>query len=233
MSLLLLFLLLPGCSSVHTGASPSSPVFVPDPGDVERYQALVHRQQKMFPDCAEPGVCAHGHFTRGLAALFEDRDVATKHFEEVMKAAPNSRMASSSKLWIKLIRDQRPSGQWNRLLDSLRHGERSEELLAWSTEQLVRDLLEREMIILQLLRQKQRDASSMRALRHELGERGKELEQVAGERDAMKARKAKPGQPSAKELRKELVIRDKKIEELSSQLDALKRIDQEMRKIVK
>lgn len=231
MYLLLLFLLLPGCSSVHTGASPSSPVFVPDPGDVERYQALVHRQQKMFPDCAEPGVCAHGHFTRGLAALFEDRDVATKHFEEVMKAAPNSRMASSSKLWIKLIRDQRPSGQWNRLLDSVRHGERSEELLAWSTEQLVRDLLEREIIILQILRQKQRDAVSLRALRRELGERGKDLEQLAEARDALKGRTVKTKDPSVRKLRRQVAVRDKRIEELSKQLEALKRIDQEMRGI--
>ena len=231
--LLLMLVSSVACSSVPTTSLPSAPFFVADPGDNERYQALVQRQQKMFPNCEEPGACAHGHFIRALVSLYENRETAAKHFERVMEVAPNSRLASTSRIWIRLIEDQRPTVPGNPLLDILRFGGRNDELLTWSTEQLVRDLLEREMIILQLLRQKQRDAKSLREVRRELGERGKELDRVAGERDSMKARMAKPGQPSFKKLRKELAVRDKKIKELSNQLDALKRIDQEMRKIVK
>ncbi len=221
----LLLVLLTACSSVPPASSRVAPLFVPDPGDIERYQALVQRQQKMFPDCKIPSACAHGHFMRALVALFENREAATKQFEQVVAVSPNSRLASTSKLWIKLIRDQRPTVPWNQFLDGMRVGEGNNELLVWSTEQVVRDLLEREMIIQQLMRRKQRDAASLQALR-------RELTQVIAERDATQGRKkAGAGDPSVKKLRGQLTIRDEKIEELSKQLDALKRIDQEMREI--
>ena len=111
----------------------------------------------------------------------------------------------------------------------------SSEMLAWSTEQLVRDLLEREIVIHKLRKMRRRDIKVVKALKRKLSKRGKQLKRVIAERDTLKSQNPKGETGSVAKLRRKLATREKKVEELSkgmqqkAQLEALKRIDQEMR----
>ncbi len=226
--LLLLFpLLLPAC--VTGGAMPSSsPVLEAEKGELERYNALVEEQKKLYSNCGKQKACAQLKYTSALVALFEDREVATERFEEVVELGQDTQLAASSKLWIKFIQGQ-PSDSTSSSFGGTGLSGNDSEMLAWSTEQLVRDLLGREIIIHKLRKKRSRDFKIVKALKRKLSNRGKRLKRVTAERDALKGRNSK-GQPgSVSNLRRKLVARGKKIEELTNQLEALKRIDQEMR----
>ncbi|MCC6141114.1 MAG: hypothetical protein IT389_10940 [Nitrospira sp.] len=101
-----------------------------------------------------------------------------------------------------------------------------------ATDRLVRDLLDREVILQQLRGMKDVDAQTIDALQRQLADQERKIE-------ALNSKKDKDGQKTAAEqgsvhaFQKQVMERDKKIEELSSQLEALKRIDQEMREKVR
>jgi bacterioferritin (cytochrome b1) len=106
----------------------------------------------------------------------------------------------------------------------------SQVTMGQTSDRLVRDLLDREMMIQQLRTSKDADAQALDQLQREL----------AAERDrkeALTGKKETPKNPvegtNVQALQKQLSERDKKIDELSSQLEALKRIDQEMREKVR
>ena len=95
-----------------------------------------------------------------------------------------------------------------------------------TSDRLVRDLLDREMMIQQLRTSKDADAQALDQLQRELAAERDRKDGVTGKKDVPKG----PVEgTNVQALQKQLSERDKKIDELSSQLEALKRIDQEMR----
>ena len=102
----------------------------------------------------------------------------------------------------------------------------SQAILAQASDRLVRDLLDRELIIQQLRAMKDADAQSLESLQRELAERERKIEALGGKKDTARG---STDTGMVQSLQKQLTDRDKKIEELTSQLEALKRIDQEMR----
>jgi predicted RNase H-like nuclease (RuvC/YqgF family) len=99
-----------------------------------------------------------------------------------------------------------------------------------TSDRLVRDLLDREMMIQQLRTSKDVDAQALDQLQRELAN-----ERTNKDASAVKKETPKGTTDGAnvQALQKQLSERDKKIDELSSQLEALKRIDQEMREKVR
>ena len=95
-----------------------------------------------------------------------------------------------------------------------------------TSDRLVRDLLDREMMIQQLRTSKDADAQALDQLQRELAAERERKDGFTGRKEVPKG--AVEG-TSVQALQKQLSERDKKIDELSSQLEALKRIDQEMR----
>lgn len=233
LGLLVLGLLHAGCAAFPPTARPPGPVFSAELDDLQRYDVLAQRQERLLENCRATGSCAYLHFSRGLVGLFEDRRIARRHFSQVVALVPDSRLASSSQLWIELIDEQERPSNWNRLLDSLRVYPDGAGARGLSTQQLVRDLLEREIVIQRLLYKSRRDAATLHALQAKLTERGKELERLAMEREELEEKFGNSSTPSVRQLEQQLAVQDKKIKELNNQLDALKRIDQEMRRKVR
>ena len=83
---------------------PSAPFFIADPADLKMLQTLGRKQDALAAKCGEPSSCEQVYFTRALVALYESREAAVKSFQRVITAAPNSRLAASSALWIQLLR---------------------------------------------------------------------------------------------------------------------------------
>jgi predicted RNase H-like nuclease (RuvC/YqgF family) len=102
----------------------------------------------------------------------------------------------------------------------------SQVTLGQTSDRLVRDLLDREMMIQQLRASKDADAQILDQLQRELAERDRKVDAPTGKKDPGKG--GTEG-TNVQALQRQLSERDKKIDELSSQLEALKRIDQEMR----
>ena len=98
-----------------------------------------------------------------------------------------------------------------------------------TAERLVRDLLDREMVLQQLRSTKEGESETVAALQRELADRDRKIETLSKKEGA----KSISEPQSVQSLQKQLADRDKKIEELSTQLEALKRIDQEMREKVR
>lgn len=156
---LILALSLAACSSMHGTSASTSPYFIPDRRDVKRYQALAREQDSMLAHCSQPHSCVLPHFTRALVALYENREVAAQHFQQVVAAAPTSHLASSSRFWLGLLQDPRAEpGQ--------------DGPFAQATERLIRDLLDREIRIHQLTKQ--------------INARDKKVEQLTNQLEALK-----------------------------------------------
>ena len=102
----------------------------------------------------------------------------------------------------------------------------NQAILAQASDRLVRDLLDRELVVQQLRAMKDADAQTMESLQRDLAERERKMDAGSGKRETIRG-SAETGILSS--LQKQLTDRDKKIDELTSQLEALKRIDQEMR----
>ncbi len=233
LGLLALAVLHAGCAAVAPAARPPGPVFSAELDDLKRYDVLARRQERLLEHCRATGSCAYLHFSRGLVGLFEDRRIAKEHFAKVVALLPDSRLASSSKLWIELIDEHEQPSTWNRLLDSLRVYPDGAGATGMSTVELVRDLLEREIVIHRLLYKSKRDEATVDALQAKLTERGKELERLATEREELEEQFGNSHKPSLEQLERQIAVQDRKIKELNNQLDALKRIDQEMRRKVR
>ena len=102
----------------------------------------------------------------------------------------------------------------------------SQVTMGQTSDRLVRDLLDREMMIQQLRTSKDADAQALDQLQRELAAERDRKDGVTGKKDVPKGTVEGT---NVQVLQKQLSERDKKIDELSSQLEALKRIDQEMR----
>ena len=217
-----------GCAAWSSAPQFSQPYFIVDAGDAKLLHALAKKQEALVSKCAEHNSCDHVYFARALLGLYESRDSASKYFEKVIAVTPKSQMASSSKLWLQLLEYHAAPVEQSWFLSVITAPAISESqaILAQASDRLVRDLLDRELIIQQLRAMKDADAQSLESLQRDSAERDRKMDAVSG----------KKGTPRGLSdtgivlsLQKQLTDRDNKIEELTSQLEALKRIDQEMR----
>src|SRR5688572_26703296 len=207
--LALLLLMSAGCASWSTSPSMSQPFFIVDQSDARTFHMLAKKQDTVATRCQEHNSCDHAYFTRALIGLYESRDVAIRYFEKVIAVAPRGQLAASSRLWLEQIQ-QHPAPverSWFTSVMSAPAISVSQVTLAQTSDRLVRDLLDREMMIQQLRASKDADAQTGKK---DPGKGGTESTNV-------------------QVLQRQLSERDKKIDELSNQLEALKRIDQEMR----
>jgi hypothetical protein len=192
---------------------------------------LAKKQESVALKCVESSSCDHVYFTRGLLGLYENRDVAEKYFSKVLAVAPKSRLAESSNAWIELLQHPVP-GQRSWFQSVFRAPALAEANLSWAlvADRLVRDLLDREILVQQLRLSKGEESETLEALQRELADREHKIESLLSKKDSAKT-SAEPA--SIQNMQKQLAERDRKIEELSTQLEALKRIDQEMREKVR
>jgi len=146
----------------------------------------------------------------------------------VIAVAPKSQLAASSKLWIELLEHHAAPVEysWFQSVMAAPALSESQAILAQASDRLVRDLLDRELIIQQLRALKDADAQSLEILQRELAERERKVDPVNGKKGAAKSQ-TETGLVLS--LQRQVADQDRKIEELTSQLEALKRIDQEMR----
>jgi len=219
---------LAGCAAWSSAPQFSQPYFIVDTGEAKSLHALAKKEEALAPKCAEHNSCDHVYFTRALLGLYESRDSASKYFEKVIAVAPKSQLASSSKLWLQLLEHHAaPVEQsWFQSVMAAPAISESQAILAQASDRLVRDLLDRELIIQQLRAMKDADAQSLESLQQDVAERDRKMDAVSGKKDTPRG---SSDTGIVLSLQKQLTDRDKKIEELTSQLEALKRIDQEMR----
>jgi hypothetical protein len=107
-------------SAVH---SPSDPFFPVEPNDVKTYRALAREQEARMARCSQEHTCDQAHFTRALIALFDNQQLAAKHFQEVLSASPHSRLVAVSQDWLRLLEDPPPledrEGLWGKTAQGL------------------------------------------------------------------------------------------------------------------
>ena len=221
MSCLFLFA---GCAAWSPAPHFSHTYLTVDAGEAKSLQALAKKQDALVPKCAEHNSCDHVYFTRALLGLYESRDSASKYFEKVIAVAPKGQLAVSSKLWIDLLeRHAAPVEQsWFQSVMSAPAISESQATLAQASDRLVRDLLDRELVIQQFRAMKEADSQALESLQRELADRERKVDSGSG-------KKGSTDSNTVASLQRQLSDRDRKIEELTSQLEALKRIDQEMR----
>lgn len=221
-------LLLTGCAGWSSLSPTSQPYFIAEPGEVKSLHTLAKKQDALALKCAEHNSCDHIYFTRALLGLYESRDSASKYFEKVIAVAPKSNLASSSKLWLELLlHHPAPAEQsWFQSVMTAPAISEGQAILAQASDRLVRDLLDRDLVVQQLRVLKEADAQSLESLQRELADRERKLDVLTGKKDPAKGAS---DTGIVQSLQKQVTDRDKKIEELTSQLEALKRIDQEMR----
>lgn len=230
-SLIISSLLLVGCAAWTTPVPGSRPYFSAEPREVKLFQSFATRQEGMALKCGESNSCDHVYFTRGLLGLYESREIAEKYFEKVVALAPKSQLAASSKAWLALLQQPTPGNRsWPEAVVRAPVLAEVNASLAMTTDRLVRDLLDQEILIQQLRASKEGESETIEALQRELTDRDHKIEALLSKKDSAKT-SADPA--SIQTLQKQLTERDRKIEELSAQLEALKRIDQEMREKVR
>jgi hypothetical protein len=223
--------LLAGCAAWTTPVPGARPYFAVEPREVKVFQTLVKKQENMASKCGESSACDHVYFMRGLLGLYESREVAEKHFKKVLAVAPKSQLAETSNAWLELLRQPPPAPRsWFEAV--FRAPALAEANTSWAVtaDRLVRDLLDREVLVQQLRASKGDESETLEALQRELADRDHKIEMLLSKKDSAKA---SSDPVSIQTLQKQLAERDRKIEELSTQLEALKRIDQEMREKVR
>lgn len=219
---------LAGCAAWSPAPQFSQPYFTVDAAEAKSLQTMAKKQEALVQKCAEHNSCDHVYFARALLGLYESRDSASKYFEKVIAVAPKSQLAVSSKLWIDLLEHHAaPVEQsWFQSVVAAPATSESQVILAQASDRLVRDLLDRELIIQQFRAMKEADSQALESLQRELAERERKMDSVSGKKGSTDTGTVSS---TVAALQRQLSDRDRKIEELTSQLEALKRIDQEMR----
>lgn len=228
----LLSILLAGCAGWTTPIPASRPYFVANQQEVNNFQSVARKYEALVSKCAQLNSCDQVYFALGLLGLYESREVAGKYFSKVLGVAPTGPWAASSKAWIQVLQEPATFERklWSEAVLTAPAIAGAHTSLAVTTDHLVRDLLDREMVIQKLRSSKQDESETVEGLLRELAERDRKIEALQSKKDAAKA----SAEPAAMQsLQKQLAERDRKVEELSSQLEALKRIDQEMREKVR
>ena len=225
-------ILVAGCVAWTTPPPGSRPYFSTEPRESKIFQSLAKKQESLASKCGESSSCDHIYFTRGMLGLYESREIAEKYFEKVLAVAPKSHLAASSKAWLELLQQPIVPGHksWSEAVLQAPALAEANASLALTADRLVRDLLDREVLIQQLRASKGDDSETVGALQRELADRDHKIEALLSKKESVKA---PPDPGSIQYMQKQLAERDRKIEELSTQLEALKRIDQEMREKVR
>ena len=217
-----------GCASWTSPVAIDRPYFVTESADSKGFQLLARRQEAVVAKCSETSSCDHAYFTRALIGLYESREVAEKYFGKVLAIAPKGQLAASSKVWIELLQAHPAPGtvSWLDAVVGFPSISRANTSLGQAADRVVRDLLDREVLLQQIRSTKEGDFQTVEALQRELAERDRKIELLS-------KGQGRPDPLSMQSMQKQLAERDRKIEELSTQLEALKRIDQEMREKVR
>lgn len=223
-----------GCASWTSPLPLNQPFFHVDQAESKVYQSLAKKQDALMQKCNETSSCDHAYFTRALLGLYESREVAEKYFGKVLAVSPKSQLAISSKAWLKLLQDHSAykDPSWAETVLAAPAVAETNSSLHQAIDRLVRDLLDREVIMQQLRGLKEADAQALEALQRQLADQDRKIEALTSKKEKDAPRTAAE-QASTQALQKQVAERDKKIEELSSQLEALKRIDQEMREKIR
>lgn len=167
----------------------SQAFFMAPPQDAEVIHAFVREQDRQVQRCAATHACDRAHYVRALAALYEDRNVAVKHFQAAART-PNGRYAASSLQWIRLLEDGRDGASY-------------QAALSQAAERLVRDVIERETaVVSQSAEARQKDAQAIQVLKQQLKEHEKKIDELTQQIDALKRvdqevkDQIKPGRPA-------------------------------------
>lgn len=165
--------LLQACTSAPQPAV--SPAFLAAaPQDLSAVQAVAREQQRQAQTCGATRSCDRVHYVLALAALYEDRAEATKHFRAVVADSPNGRYAAASIHWLWLL-EQDPGAS------------RREPRLMQAVEQLVREVLEYETIAQRAAgRTQEPKPADVQSLKQQLKEREKKIEELTEQIDALK-----------------------------------------------
>src|SRR2546430_2641550 len=94
-----------GCSGmvgppVPPPAPPNAPVFTSAADDGKVRHTLRQKTEQILSACPAVYPCDRAHLLRGLAALYEDRELAAIHFRAAAVSAPNSSAGASSLTWL-------------------------------------------------------------------------------------------------------------------------------------
>ncbi len=222
-----------GCAAFAPEHSNNRPYFTVEPAELKAMQTLAKKQDAVVAKCADHSSCDHAYFTRALIGLYENHDSAVKYFEKVIATAPRSQLAASSKLWLQLLQ-QYPipaDRSWFTSVVAAPAVSDGQIALGQASDRLVRDLLDRELVIQQLRALKDADAQAIELLQRDLAERDRKADALIGKKEPPPKPPAESG--TVQSLQRQLAEREKKIDELYSQLEALKRIDQETREKIR
>ena len=151
----------------------TAPLLIADGRDAKFLHAMVKEQEALYAACGEKWPCERVYYHKGLLALYENRDAAAKQFQKVILTAPKSRLAASSMVWLRILEDPR--------VVSEREGP-----FAQAADRLIRDLLDRELSILQATRAHEQTAGSVQELQDALAHREKKLKQLSSQLEALK-----------------------------------------------
>ncbi len=195
-------------------------VLEPELEDVPYFKAIAEDQEKQLGLCNDEQACQRTHFLRGVAALYENRELAALHFRKVVTSAPNSLFATESRFWLWFLE----------VLNSPNNaGLTSYELM----RRMTREMVSKELSIHELMRQLE-DIPEDEGLRNELAAQD---EVVIRQKQAIttltnQLEQAKKDQAFVQDVQQELKLSEAKVKELMQQLEALRRIDQEIREKV-
>lgn len=170
----LLFLLwgITGCSMFQRSMTPPvTSFFMPDPRDGRLYVTLEREADQLLGTCSPVHSCDRAHFIRGLLALYQDREIATDHFQTAVAMAPTSARAEPSLFWLQLLKETA-------------NGTAEDGRFSRATAQLLRDLLDRELLAEQLLLEL--ETSPVQSLQRDLKARDKKLEDLTKQLEALK-----------------------------------------------
>lgn len=93
-----------GCAGARPFVTlPSSAFFETDVKEREALLVVSRTQEARRANCQQNTSCEEVTYTRGLAALFENREDAIHAFQELRTTVPNGRYATSSARWLILL----------------------------------------------------------------------------------------------------------------------------------
>ena len=82
---------------------PSSAFFETDVKERAALQVVSRAQESRRAGCQQSATCQELTYSRGLVALFENREDAINAFQELQTTVPDSRYAASSSRWLALL----------------------------------------------------------------------------------------------------------------------------------
>ncbi len=193
-----------------------SAILEPEAEDIPYFQVIAEDQEKRLGSCQNEAECRPIHFLRGLAALYENPELAAFHFRKVVVSKPNGTLARESQFWL-----------W--FLDVLNSPSEGNPFSPDIIKRLVREMVEKELFIHEL--NGQLENSSVEALKQEIVLRDKTIDQLNAKVGTLtkQTEQLQTVQTQRQDIQQELKSSQKKVEELMSQLEALRRIDQEIR----